>query len=221
MKIRTLTSFLVLFILSFAAPTLTSAQTSAASASGSYQFSLQDGYTKYVEFDARTQADGSATGSMFFSDEAPIFYQGVDETGDPSVRESEKGFYLKADFDGLTVNKNQAVMSGTVRDSSVREFIGQRVLLTVEDNGDNREVPDKLTWGIYPPAEKGWEVSDAERKDDDGANMRWIASDAERKDDVGVMYPLRDEAIGTQSFPSESYSYVEIERGAGDIKVQS
>lgn len=219
MKIRMLTSFLVLLLLSVAAPALASAQTAAAS--GSYQFSLDDGYTKYVEFDARTLSDGTATGSMFFSDEAPVFYHTIDETGDPSVQEAAKGFYIKADFDGLVVNKNQAIMSGTVRDSSIRDFIGQRVLLTVEDNGDNREVPDKLTWGIYQPTEKGWIPSDAELKDDNGASLRWIASDAERKDDVGVPYPVKDQPVGTQSFPSESYSYVEIERGAGDIKVQA
>lgn len=219
MKIRVLTSLLVLFLLSFATSPLTSAQTSGSSAKGSYQFSLEDGYTKYVEFDARTQADGTVTGQMMLSDESELSNQDVDGTGDKSLTESYKGFYIKAEFDGLVVTKNQAVMSGTVRDSSIRDFIGQRVLLTVEDNGDNTRVPDKLTWGIYQPVESGENPTDAERKFDEGAGTRWIATDAERKEDEGVVYP-KDEAISSQSFPVSSYSFVEIERGAGDILVQ-
>jgi hypothetical protein len=157
---------------------------------------------------------------MTLSDEAPIFYQDVDGTGDIRSKDADKGFYLKAELDGLVVNKNQAVMSGTIRDSSIADLIGQRVLLAVEDNGDNSRVPDKLTWGIYKPVEKTWTPTDAELKDDNGAGMRWLATDAELKDDPGVVYPKKDEAVNTQSFPAASYSYLDVERGAGDIKVQ-
>src|SRR5215210_5739311 len=78
-----------------------------------------------------TAQTGSATGQMLLSDEAKFTIQDVDGTGEKEV--THPGFYIKADFDALVVDKNLAVMSGTVRDSSVREFIGQRVLLTVED----------------------------------------------------------------------------------------
>jgi hypothetical protein len=208
---------LLAFLLSFSVQ-LATAQTSGSSASGKFQFSLEDGYTKYVEFDARKQADGSTIGQVFFSDEATLVEQDLDGTGDPNLPAKYPGFYIKAEFDDLTVNKNQAVMSGTISDSSIRAFIGQRVLLTVEDNGDNTRVPDKLTWGIYKPLEKTETPTDAERKVDEGAGTRWTTSDAERKDDVEVVYP-KDPTITSQSFEFPAYAFVDVERGAGDIQV--
>jgi hypothetical protein len=210
-------SIFALALLNFAAPQTASAQTSEQSAKGSYQFTLDDRYTKYVEFEAVGRGDGKASGQMMLSDEAPVFFQDVDGTGERG--EDVKGFYIKAEFDGLVVNKNQAVMSGTVRDSSVKDFIGQRVLLTVEDNGDNSRVPDKLTWGIYRPIDKGWVASDAEQKEDPGVGLRWWATDAERKDDVGYAMP-RDTAVTAQSNPVASYAFIEMANWAGDIIVK-
>ncbi|MDT4896537.1 MAG: hypothetical protein QOH25_1614 [Acidobacteriota bacterium] len=214
MKIKAFPSILALFLLGFAASQLATAQ----SASGTYQFSLDDGYTKYVEFDAKKQADGSTTGQMTLTDEAKITVQDVDGTGVPE--DTYPGFFIKADLDGLLVDKNQAVMCGTIRDSSVREFIGLRVLLSVEDNGDNTRVPDKLTWGSYLPTEGGWPTSDAELKDDPGVGMRWFASDAEVKDDQEVPMP-KIYAINTQSFPVSTYDFIEVVKGAGDIIVRA
>jgi hypothetical protein len=219
MKIKTLLApTLALFLLSLAAPLLTGAQAAGQVASGTYQFAFEDGYTKYVEFDAKTLADGSTTGQMFLSDEATLVYSDLDGNGDPEGK--YPGFYIKADFDELTVNKNQAVMSGTIRDSSIRELIGQRVLLTVEDNGDNTREPDKLTWGIYKPVARNWKPSDAELKEDPGVGLRWVATDAELKDDVGIEMP-RSEEITSKSFPVSSYAFVDIKDGAGDIIVRS
>jgi hypothetical protein len=220
MKSISFASILALFLLlGFAAPKSVKAQTPGQSASGTYQFSFEDGYTKYAEFDAKTQPDNSTAGQLFYSDEAKVTYQDVDGTGDPALTGTYSGVYIKADFDGLVVvNKNQAVMSGTVKDSSIRSVIGQRVLLTVEDNGDNTKVPDHLTWGLYTPVVRGWIPTDAERRNDDGASLRWVATDAERKDDVGVAMP-RNEAIGTQSFPVSAYTFDDVARGAGDIVV--
>lgn len=205
-------SVMALFLLGFAAaPQLANAQ----AASGTYQFSLEDGYSKYLEFDAITQANGSTSGQMFLSDEAELYYWDLDGNGDPEER--HEGFYIKADFDGLVVDNNQAVMSGTVTDSNVRSLIGQRVLLTVEDNGDGTR--DQLTWGVYKPVERNWIPSDAELEEDPGVGMRWIATDAEQKDDKGIEMP-RDEKITTKTFPIASYAFVGFERGAGDIVVR-
>jgi hypothetical protein len=215
MKVRTFATFFALLLLSLATPSLTSAQT----ANGTYQFSFEDGSTKYVEFDARTEANGSTVGQMYLTDEATVSYQDVDGTGDPALRESYQGFYVKADFDGMTVNGNQAVMSGTVSDSSIRDLIGQRVLLTVEDNGDNTRVPDKLTWGLYKPVDRNWTASDAELREDPGVGLRWTATDAERRDDVGIEMP-RDESINTKTFPVATYAFVDTDRATGDIRVQ-
>lgn len=214
MKKIAFASILALFLLGFATPQSASAQTTA---SGTYQFTLDKEYTKYLEFEARNSDNGSTTGSMFFSDEAKFTIQDVDGTGEKEM--TYPGFYIKAEFDGMVFNKNQALMSGTVRDSSVYEFIGQRVLLTVEDNGDNLRVPDKLTWGIYKPVERRWTPSDAERKDDPGVGLRWYAKDAERRDDVGYWMP-RSETIDTNSFSIASYVFVDALNGAGDIIVR-
>ena len=216
MKIIWFASILALALPGFAPPPAAVAHAGGQSALGSYQFSLEDGYMKQVEFDARTQEGGGATGQMFFSDESQVTYQDVDGTGDK--QETYRGFYLKADFDDLVVVKNQAVMSGTVRESSIAALIGQRVLLTVEDNAENPKEPDKLTWGVYKPA-GSWETSDAELEKDPGVGLRWETSDAERKDDVPVQMP-RDKSIGTQTFHFSAYAFVDLERWSGDIRVQ-
>jgi hypothetical protein len=215
MKIKSLVSFLALFLCSFAAGAVD--VRAAGAAAGSYQFSFEDGYAKYLEFDAQTQADGSTVGQMYLTDEATLVYGDVDGAGDPSAKYA--GYYIKADFDNIFVDKNKAVMSGTIRDSNVRELIGRRVLLTVEDNGDNSRIPDRLTWGVYDQLTRDWTPADAEVKEDNGASLKWIATDAERKDDEGIPMP-RDESITTSSFPVSSYSFVKVASATGDIRVQ-
>lgn len=217
MKIRRVLSIIVLLLPGLATTPAVGARAGGQSAAGSYQFTLADGRTKYVEFDARTLAGGGATGQMFFSDEAEYADQDVDGVGDPP--ETHRGFYLRAEFDGLSVAGNQAVMSGTVRDSSIAGLVGQRVLLTAEDNGGNPEVPDRLTWGFYAPA-GSWETSDAELERDEGVGLRWVATDAERRDDPGVEMPP-DLTVGTQTFPLAAYTFVDLEQWSGDIRVQA
>jgi hypothetical protein len=213
MKFKAFAAILAFFLLGFAAPQLANAQ----AAGGTYQFSLDDGYTKYLEFEAVTQSDGSTTGQLTFSDEARIEIQDLDGTG--VKEETYPGVFIKADLDGLLVDKNKAVISGTVRDSSVREFIGLRVLLTVEDNGDNTKEPDKLTWGVYLPTQGGWVASDAEWKEDPGVGLKWHATDAEVRDDKGVdMPPVY--SIDTKTFPVLAYDFVEFAKAAGDIIVR-
>jgi hypothetical protein len=215
MKIKAFPYILALFLLG----AVTSSVVNAQSSSGAYQFSLDDGYTKFADFDAVKLADGSTNGQLTFTDEAKVFYLDVDGTGDPNLKNTYPGYYIKVDFDDLVVDKNDAVMSGTIRDSDIRDFIGQRVLLTVEDNGDNTRVLDQLTWGIYKPVVRNWKPSDAELKDDPGVGLRWHATDAEVKDDRGIDMP-RSEAIDTKSYPVSSYSFTAPQRSAGDIKVQ-
>lgn len=190
----------------------------AQSASGTYQFTIDDKSVKYVEFDAHRLADGSTSGSMFFSDEETLVYQDVDGNGDPS--EKYAGAYIKADLDGIVVEENQAVMSGTVRDSSVPYLVGLRVLLTVEDNGDNTRVPDKVTWGVYKFIKKDWTPSDAEWEKDPGVGLKWWATDLERRDDKGYQMPLVEAPADTQSFPVASYAFVATADGVGDITVK-
>ncbi len=190
---------------------------SAQVAKGTYQFTLGNKYVKYVEFECETLKEGGATGRMLLSDEAPLVYQDVD--GDGSPEERYDGFSMSVVFDDMSVEKNQAVMIGVVRDSTIPNLIGQRVLFTVEDNGDNQREPDKLTWGLYRPIKRDWEPSDAELEKDPGVGLRWWATDAERKDDVGYAMP-RDESIVLKSFPFAAYLFVDVDNGAGDIIVR-
>jgi hypothetical protein len=211
-------TLLLLTLLAFAA-----APAAAQSANGVYQFTMEDEFLKYVEFDAKKQADGSTSGAVFISDDATVDYTDLDGTGDRALTGSYKGFYVKADVDDLVTTKtrtgSQAVMSGTVRDSSIPDLVGRRVLLTVEDNGDNTKVPDRVMWGFYKFEERTWTPSDYEWKTDPGVGLRWCASDYERKGDPCIPYPPENKPASTQSFPSGSYPFVDAHRPSGDIVV--
>ena len=215
MRIARFTIMSALLLCGLAASALS---TRAQSASGTYKFTIDDKTSKYVEFDAHRLSDGSTTGSLFLSDEAVIVYQDVDGAGDPV--EKYAGAYIKADLDSIVVNDNQAVMSGTVRDSSIPYLVGLQVLLTVEDNGDNTRVPDMLTWGVYKFIKKDWTPSDAEWEKDPGVGLKWWATDSERKDDKGYQMPIADAPVDTQSFPVASYAFVDTSDGVGDILVK-
>jgi hypothetical protein len=190
---------------------------SAQAAKGNYDFTLGDKQVKHVEFDCQALANGGATGTMLLTDQATITYRDVDGDGSPS--EKYAGFSMSVALDDMTVTQNQAVMSGVVRDATIPYLIGQRVLLTVEDNGDNTRVPDKLTWGLYRETKRDWIPSDAEWKDDPGVGLRWWATDAERRDDRGYEMP-RDERVSIQSFPFSAYLFVDTNDGIGDIIVR-
>src|SRR5215211_795787 len=138
-------SLLILCFVLLATPLLASAQV----ASGQYKFVMEDGFTKYLEFDATTAERGAAMGYMIFNDEAQIFFQDVDGTGDVP-RDEPVAFFMKADFESMTVEKNRAVINGVVRDSSYPSYIGKFVQLVVEDN-DGIEVPDKFVWSFCAP----------------------------------------------------------------------
>jgi hypothetical protein len=209
-----------LFLLISAVPQSTTAQTAGTSASGSYRFILEDDLPKYVEFDVRTDDRGNTSGYMVFNDTARISDRDTD--GDDNSKEDmPPEFYIKADISSMTVEKNKAVMGGTVLDSSHRTYIGRWVQLVVEDNISNLRLPDTLTWGFCRQPSGGWVPSDAERKYDDGAYLSWWATDAERRDDVGV--PSRslisNDMKGCQVYPPSFYTFVTINKWEGDIKV--
>lgn len=160
------------------------AQIGGPSASGTYRFVMDDNLSKSVEFNAAIDERGTTTGQMTFRDEAGVSEQ--DPDGEGGHEEGASEFYMTAILDTLTIDRNRAVMSGTVADSSIRSYIGKWVQLVVEDNGDGREEPDKLTWCFCQPEEGGWVPADAELREDQGAWSQWWATDAEREDDKGV-----------------------------------
>jgi hypothetical protein len=201
--------FASILVLSLTIPQLATAQT----ARGTYRFVMEDDLIRSVEFAADEKG-----GQMIFTDEAKIL--DGDDIEDPE-RGDAREIYIKADFDGLTVEKNRAVMTGFVVDSSHTSYIGTLVHLVVEDNAENPRVPDRLTWGFCKPREGRWIPSDAERKDDDGAYWKWWATDAERDDDVGIpSVDLLSNALDCQVLPLWSYEFLPVRKWEGDIIVQ-
>lgn len=206
-----LVSVLVILFLSIGFQRPTRAFDNNPSANGSFQFSLEDGHTRYIEFNAQVHGS-NARGAMSFSD--PAATTGEDE--------APTGLQMTANFDCMRVEGNRAVMGGVIASSNILAAVGRRMLLIVEDNGEgvNAAAPDRLTWGVYESPESGWTPKDSEREDDNGASLTWLATDFERTDDVGVSSkpsPL----VGCQSFPLSSYSFVDVPHGNGNLQLRN
>ena len=202
---------LTLFVVCLALPNLVRAGAEGSSATGSLKFVLEDGETRFVEFDAKVGTDGQATGELTFSDPVAM------PIDDPDSSESPKnqGVIVKAKFDCMQVVENKAVIGGEIYDSNVKGNIGQRVLLVVEDNGLEK---DNLVWGIFQLPATGWVPKDAELEDDKGAELKWIATDFERRDDVGIPSDI-SKVVTCKSFPLDAYEFPEIKAAGGDLKV--
>jgi hypothetical protein len=197
------------------------AQTSGPSASGTYRFVLEDDFSKSVEFNATSDERGVTTGQMTFRDEAGVSERDPDGDGDEK-EESPSPFYMTAVLDTLTIDRNRAVMGGTVADSSIRSYIGKWVQLVVEDNGDGKEEADKLSWCFCQPEEGGWVPADAEVPEDRGAWMQWWATDAEREDDKGIQSTnlIPGNKTSCTVYPLSAYPFAEVRNGEGQIQVQ-
>ena len=212
-------SIFLFVLVSIALPVMSFAGKDGPSATGSFEFALEDGQPKFLQFNARTQNNGRTVGEMTFTD--PNASPGGDPDASPASNEPATGISMRATFDCLRIHGNRAVMSGVIVESNILTAIGLRVLLAVEDNGEgvNLPTPDKLTWGVYQNSANTWIPKDAEREDDNGAFLTWIATDAERPDDVGVP-SNQSKVIGCQTFPLGSYSFVDIAHGGGNVQVQ-
>lgn len=196
------------------------APASEPSASGTYRFVLEDGFSKSVEFNASSDERGNTTGQMTFTDEAGA--SEFDPEGAGEKQESQSPFYMTAVLDSLTIDRNRAVMSGTIADSSNRSYIGKWVQLVVEDNGDGSGEPDKLSWCFCQPEEGGWVPADAELREDQGAWSQWWATDAELADDKGIQSTniIPGKATSCKVFPLSTYSFDDARAGEGQIQVQ-
>jgi hypothetical protein len=223
MKTIARTVISVLFVIGLVtgfASTPAGAHASQPSASGTYTFVLEDGFSKSVEFSATSDERGATTGQMTFRDEARVVVQDLDGVG--GQEESSSEFYMTAVLDHLTIDRNRAVMSGTIADSSIRSYIGKWVQLVVEDNGDGREEPDKLTWCFCQPEESGWVPADAELREDQGAFSQWWATDAEVRDDAGVQSAniVPGNQTSCNVFSLSTYAFADVTSGEGQIQVQ-
>ncbi|HEV2837096.1 MAG TPA: hypothetical protein VGW58_17390 [Pyrinomonadaceae bacterium] len=219
MKSTICASIFLLVLVSLALPSLSFAGADGPSATGSFQFDLNDGQPKFLNFNARVQNNGRTVGEMTFTDPNVSVVADPDAPQNPNAPAT--GASIRATFDCLKITGNRAVMGGVIVESNVLTAIGLRVLLVVEDNGEGVNAPglDKLTWGVYQNPASGWTPKDSERDDDNGAFLTWIATDAERPDDVGIP-SNQNKTIGCESFPVSSYSFVDIAHGGGNVQVQ-
>lgn len=217
MLTRMCASLFVLTLLLLATPSHASAQ--AGTANGNYKFYLEDGLLKSLEFDAKSDERGNASGFMVFTDEAKIEIQDVDGTGDVPPEEPAP-FFMKADLNAMTIEKNQAILGGVIIDSSYRSYIGKWVQLVIQDN-DGVEVPDKFYWRFCQPEPGGWIPEDAEVPGDRGAFMSWWATDAERKDDVGIPSPnlIPGTLKACVAYPFAGVEFASIAKGDGVITI--
>jgi hypothetical protein len=217
MLTRVPASFFILCLVLLATPSLASAQVGAAN--GNYKFVMEDGFTKYLEFDATSDDKGGATGYMIFNDEAPVIFQDVDGTGEP--RDEPLPFTMKAEFSSMTIEKNHALINGVVRDSNYPGYIGKWVQLVIEDN-DGIRVPDRFVWSFCQADPGGWIPSDFEVPGDRGAFMSWWATDAERKDDVGIPSPnlIPGSLKSCRVYPLAGYDFASFFKGDGTITIK-
>ena len=203
-----------------AAASPSGAEKGGPSASGGFRFTVA-GLAQTVDFNVMTDKDGGTSGELTFSGAAEIPDQDVDGEGGPASGGAVTDVHYTARFDCLEVSGNRAVMSGFVTGSTLPAYIGRRVLLVAEDNGEGvkAEAPDRLTWGVYAQRARSWTPSDAELEEDPGVGLMWTATDAERTDDVGVPSHRSDE-VTCKSFPLSSYSLVDVAHGDGNIQVR-
>jgi hypothetical protein len=215
---RLFPSLLIICLVLLATPILASAQ--AGTASGKYKFVMEDGLVKYLEFDVRTDDRGATSGYMVFTDETKVAFEEPDPDGDPRKDES-LAFSMRADFDSMTIEKNKAVISGVVRESSIPRYLGRWIRLVIEDN-DGVEVLDKFGWSFCAVEEGGWIPEDAEVPGDRGAFMSWWSTDFERKDDVGIPSPnlIPGSSKGCKSHPLLAYDFAEFLKGDGAISIK-
>ena len=217
MKAIACLSLAILFLFSYALTHPTTAAKSGPSANGDFWFSAGDGVTRYVKFNAKVNPDGTSKGEMTYVDPAATPEFDLDNPEGSSS--ASAGVTIRIQFDCLVVNGNHAVMSGVIVDSGFPNSIGQRVLLTVEDNDEGIKAPglDRLSWGVYKNAVGGWVPSDAEQEH--GPVAPWQATDFERSDDAGYM-SNRSTTISCNSFPLSSYSFIDVTHGGGNVQVK-
>jgi hypothetical protein len=210
---------LFVLLLTFPLQKQSAAESEGPSVSGSFQISTDGGPTKQLEFSARVERNGSIIGETIFQDRPATLDQKAD-SDDRASTDSAAPFFAKAQFDCLVVDGNRAVMGGSVTESNMRQYIGRRLLLVVQD-GDGLNPPgrDKLTFGIYRQIDKSWLPMDSERPDIEGGPVAWVAQDAERAEDEPVLSP-KSEIPGCQSFPLSSFSFIDAKHGRGNIKIR-
>jgi hypothetical protein len=213
-------SLIAILLVGLFLPSVVAVDEEMPSAIGHYQISMSDEPTKTIDFKARLDRDGSTAGEMAFQDTPRP--SDPKPSGEAGTEDAARPFFLKANFDCLTIKGNSAVMSGNVTEASLEKYLGRRVLLVVQDNGHGADPAkrDKLTWGLYRAAPAETLLTTDFERPDDQAGITWVATDAERADDTGTL-SLRNEEIGCHSFPFSAFSFIDAKQGSGNVQVRS
>jgi hypothetical protein len=188
------------------------------SASGAFEIVLEKGAKRHIEFHAVRDLNGKVTGETIFQDDAP--QEAVDKSTDGPNNDAQKPFFMRAQFDCLIVEGNRAVMSGSVTDASLEQYLGKRVLVVAQENGGANDSTkrDKLTWGVYRTPNSAWLPGDSERPEE-LSGLSWIASDSERPEDEGVS-SIKERVVGCQSFPVSAFSFLNATQARGTAHVK-
>ena len=180
---------------------LAAAPVFAGNANGHFQ-GADGANVKMIDFTA-TGDNGSGNGNIVFA--GPVDLPS-DEDHPNAVKGHVENFTLHADVDCVNISGNHAVVSGIVKQSSVDSYVGQRLLLAVEDNG---ATGSRFTWGTYNTTPISWTPSDAELFGDAGWAFTWYASDAERPSDTPVLNQ-RNKSVNCQSLSLASFEWVPV-----------
>lgn len=186
-----------------------------ASVTGGGTFSVGD-KKGHFNFNAITHRDGTVTGHLTLRDPEEAPNQDVDGTGELGLDGLSDGAEVTADVDSVNINGNRAVLSGVITRASVPRYVGLRMILTIEDNGENGREPDKITWGFYQRVARRL-VADFENPDAGAfpVGEKILATDFENPE-AGA-FSVGESDFDSHSFPLSSYSLTEI-RG-GNIQV--
>lgn len=204
----------VALLLSFlVVPASFAASDDASSITGGGTFIVGDNLKGHFSFNAITHRDGSVTGHLTLRDPEVVPDQDVDRNGEQDSEALSDGVELTVDLDSVAVHGKRAALSGVITNATKQRYLGLRMIVTVEDNGegDNAE-PDKITWGLYQRVTPRL-VADAENPDagEFPVGMQILATDAERPEEGSFLVGESD--LNSHSFPLSSYSLNNIDGG--------
>lgn len=195
-----------------------SASDDVSSVTGGGTFSVGANKKGYFDFNAITHRDGTTTGHLSLRDPEEAPDQDVDGNGEPGLEALSDGVELTADVDSVKVTGNRAALSGVITRATVPRYVGLRIILTVEDDGEGGPNPDQITWGFYQRVTRRL-VTDEENPDAGAfpVGERFLATDAERPEEGAFL--VGDSDLDSQSFPLSSYSLNQI--AGGNIQIDT
>jgi hypothetical protein len=202
-----------LSLLCLVVPASSSASDGAATITGGGTFSVDGNKKGHFNFNAIVHADGSVTGHLTLQDPETVPNQDVDGNGEVDSDALPDGAELTADLDSVKVNGNRAALSGVITSATTQRYMGLRMILTIEDNGEgNNTAPDKVTWGFYQRVIPRL-VADFENPDagEFPVGVKVLATDAERPEEGAFLVGESD--LDSQSFPLTSYNLTDIDGG--------